>query len=96
MFKARDLELELEKVERELSGIGRRLEVKREMSRRGYASDKEVNDLLEQEVERHAMRKRAYTFCRQMTWKEVARRYLELFSQVKRQDNDPLRPGPVY
>lgn len=43
----------------------------------------QVNDLLDNEVERHAMRKRAYTFCREMIWKEVARRYLELFSEVK-------------
>jgi hypothetical protein len=39
--------------------------------------------LLEHEVERHAMRKRAYTFCRNMIWKEVARRYLEVLAEVK-------------
>lgn len=42
-----------------------------------------VIDLLDNEVERHAMRKRAYTFSRNMIWKEVAHRYLELFSEVK-------------
>ncbi len=43
----------------------------------------QVVDLFDNEVERHAMRKRAYTFCRNMIWKEVARRYLELFIEVK-------------
>jgi len=43
----------------------------------------QVIDLLDNEVERHAMRKRAYTFCRKMIWKEVARRYLELLIEVK-------------
>jgi glycosyltransferase involved in cell wall biosynthesis len=42
----------------------------------------QVNDLLDNEVERHAMRKRAYIFCRKMIWKEVARRYLALFREV--------------
>jgi len=44
-----------------------------------------INDLLEHEVERHAMRKRAYSFCRKMVWKEVAREYIELFLEVKRE-----------
>ena len=39
--------------------------------------------LLDNDVERHAMRKRAYTFCRHMVWKEVARRYLEVFREVE-------------
>ncbi len=43
----------------------------------------EVTDLVANEVERHAMRKRAYTFCREMVWKEVARRYLEVFAEAK-------------
>lgn len=52
----------------------------------------EINDLLKQDVERHAMRKRAYTFCRDMIWKEVARRYLEIFSEVKRERERSPRP----
>lgn len=52
----------------------------------------QVNDLLAREVERHAMRKRAYTFCREMIWKEVARKYLELFSDVKRERERSPRP----
>ncbi len=42
----------------------------------------QVIDLLSNETERHAIRKRAYAFGRQMVWKEVARRYLDLFSEV--------------
>ncbi len=36
----------------------------------------EVNMLLDNDVERDAMRKRAYLHCRSMIWKEVARSYL--------------------
>jgi glycosyltransferase involved in cell wall biosynthesis len=43
----------------------------------------QVIDFLDNEVGRHAMRKRAYIFCRSMIWKEVARRYLELVIEVK-------------
>ncbi|KPK49598.1 MAG: glycosyl transferase family 1 [Planctomycetes bacterium SM23_25] len=42
----------------------------------------QINDLLENEVDRHAMRKRAYNFCRKMVWKRVAQRYLELFAEA--------------
>ncbi|MFW6181116.1 MAG: glycosyltransferase, partial [Spirochaetota bacterium] len=52
----------------------------------------QVNDLFTHETERHAMRKRAYTFCRDMVWKEVARRYLEVFGQVKRERESSPRP----
>ncbi|MBN1808434.1 MAG: glycosyltransferase family 4 protein [Planctomycetes bacterium] len=38
--------------------------------------------LFSNEVERHAMRKRAYTFGRQMIWREVARRYIEVFFDI--------------
>jgi glycosyltransferase involved in cell wall biosynthesis len=54
----------------------------------------QVNHLLAHELERHTMRKRAYTFCRQMIWKEVARRYLEVFSEVKRERESS--PKPVF
>jgi len=39
--------------------------------------------LLDNEMERLAMRKRAYEFARQMVWREVARRYLDVFVQVR-------------
>jgi len=54
----------------------------------------EVNDLFAHEVERHAMRKRAYTYCRQMAWKEVARKYLEVFANVKQEREN--RPRAVF
>ncbi len=41
-----------------------------------------VIELLDNETERHAIRKRAYLYCRDMVWKEVARKYLEVFSSV--------------
>jgi hypothetical protein len=37
--------------------------------------------LLDNEAERHALRKRAYEFGRQMVWREVARRYLDSFAK---------------
>jgi len=54
----------------------------------------QVNDLFAHEVERHAMRKRAYTYCRQMVWKEVARSYLEVFKNVKQERES--RPRAVF
>ncbi len=44
---------------------------------------KEIVYLFSNDVERHTMRKKAYTFSREMVWKEVARKYLKLFSEVK-------------
>jgi glycosyltransferase involved in cell wall biosynthesis len=41
-----------------------------------------INHLIENEAERHQMRKRAYEFGRQMIWPEVGRRYLELFASA--------------
>ncbi len=54
----------------------------------------EIVDLLDNEVERHAMRKRAYDFCRQMVWSEVARRYLETFSDAKAERR--RHPRPIF
>lgn len=53
-----------------------------------------VNDLFANEVERHAMRKRAYRFCRQMVWKEVARSYLDIFREVL--EERACRPRPIF
>ncbi len=52
----------------------------------------EVNNLFSNEVERHAMRKRAYNFCRKMVWKEAAVRYLDLFEEVKQERESFPRP----
>jgi len=58
------------------------------------AMAKAINYLLDNEAERHAMRKRAYTFTREMVWKEVARRYLETFEEVIRERES--RPRPIF
>lgn len=53
-------------------------------------------DLLRNDNERHAMRKRAYQYCRSMVWPQVSREYLNLFSQVRRERSEkskPIRPS---
>ncbi|HZE71945.1 MAG TPA: glycosyltransferase [Pyrinomonadaceae bacterium] len=55
-----------------------------------------LNDLIENEAERHQMRKRAYEFGRQMTWTEVSLRYLDLFERVTLSGGRPTRPVPTY
>jgi len=54
----------------------------------------QVVDLLEREPDRHAMRKRAYLFGREMVWPIVARRYLDLFARVRAAR--AVRPRPVF
>jgi len=44
----------------------------------------QVLDLLDHEVDLHAMRKKAYTYCRKMVWKRVAQDYLDLFAEATR------------
>ncbi|MEX0654471.1 MAG: glycosyltransferase family 4 protein [Phycisphaeraceae bacterium] len=51
-----------------------------------------VNRLFDNETERHAMRKRAYQFTRQMRWQEVAGQYLDLFSEVRDERRKHPRP----
>jgi len=58
----------------------------------GALADK-INYLFDNDVERHAMRKRAYQFCRHMIWKEVARSYIEVFKQVI--EERATHPRPV-
>jgi glycosyltransferase involved in cell wall biosynthesis len=43
----------------------------------------QVIDLLGNESKRHAMRKRAYLFGRDMIWPQVARRYMETFERAR-------------
>ena len=43
----------------------------------------QVNNLLDNESERHAMRKRAYLFGREMIWPQVASRYMESFKRAR-------------
>jgi glycosyltransferase involved in cell wall biosynthesis len=43
----------------------------------------QVIDLIDNEAKRHAMRKRAYVFGREMIWPEVASRYMESFERAR-------------
>jgi glycosyltransferase involved in cell wall biosynthesis len=47
------------------------------------AMAEQIIGLLDNDVERHAMRKKAYTFSREAVWKEVSRKYLQVFSEVR-------------
>jgi len=53
-----------------------------------------INYLLDNEKERHLMRKRAYEFCREMIWEKVALEYLEVFEDVKIEKE--RKPRMVY
>ncbi len=54
---------------------------------------KEVLNLLENESERHAIRKRAYMFGRDMIWPQVATNYMQMFQHIRVERN--LHPRPV-
>lgn len=53
----------------------------------------QVLDLLDNETKRHAMRKRAYLFGREMIWPQVARRYLESFERARAERRHFIPPG---
>jgi glycosyltransferase involved in cell wall biosynthesis len=53
----------------------------------------QVIDLLDNEAERHAMRKRAYMFGRAMVWSEVAKRYMESFECARAERRHYVPPG---
>ena len=53
----------------------------------------EVLDLLDHESERHAMRKRAYLFGREMVWPVVAQRYMESFERARNECHHAVLPG---
>jgi len=52
-----------------------------------------IIELLSQETLRHATRKRAYTYTRQMRWQDVGQQYLDLFAQVREDRNRHPRPN---
>ena len=60
------------------------------------AMAEQIIELLDNDVQRHTIRKKAYTFCRDAIWKEVARRYLEVFSEVKLNRLRHPRPRHLY
>jgi len=51
--------------------------------------------MLDNEAERHAMRRRAYQLGREMIWSVVAKRYLEVFEQSRDERYTKPRTGPV-
>jgi len=58
------------------------------------AISEHVIDLLDHDANLQTIRKKAYMFCREATWKEVSRRYLEVFSEV--QLNRSRHPQPRH
>ncbi len=56
------------------------------------AMAKAMIDLFDNETERHAIRKKAYAFSRQMIWPAVAGAYLNVFGQVIEQRQREPRP----
>lgn len=52
-----------------------------------------INHLFDHETDRHAIRKRAYQYTRQMRWQDVAARYLDVFADVRNQCNRSPRPS---
>ncbi len=55
---------------------------------------REVCALLSDDVERNAMRKRGYQFCRDMVWRQVGRRYVQLACEVIEERGRAPRPRP--
>jgi len=56
----------------------------------------QIIGLFDNDVERHAMRKKAYTFSRDAVWKEVSRKYLQVFSEVRQNRTRNPRPRHSY
>ena len=55
----------------------------------------QIINLLENETQRHAMRKRAYKFGRAMIWSEVAQRYMESFERARTEKRHYIPAGLV-
>ncbi|MFZ0240139.1 MAG: glycosyltransferase family 4 protein [Desulfobacterales bacterium] len=60
------------------------------------AMAEQIIDLLDNDVDRDAMRKKAYTFSREAVWKEVCRKYLQVFSEVRQNRTRNPRPRHSY
>jgi len=59
-----------------------------------HALAEQISDLFDNDAERHAIRKKAYTFCREAIWKEVSRKYLQVFNEARQ--NRIRKPRPRY
>lgn len=58
-----------------------------------------IIDLLDDDAERHVLRKNAYDFCREMVWEKVAGKYLNVFNEVKHErawKPSPHKPSPRH
>lgn len=53
-----------------------------------------INGLFDEEVRRHAIRKNAYQYMRNMRWEQVAGQYLDLCAEVREQQSRAPRPVP--
>jgi hypothetical protein len=60
------------------------------------AMAEQIIDLLDNDVDRHAMRKKAYMFSRDAVWKEVSRKYLQVFREVQLNRTRNPRPRHSY
>jgi glycosyltransferase involved in cell wall biosynthesis len=60
------------------------------------AMAEQIIDLLDNDVDRHAMRKKAYMFSRDAVWKEVSRKYLQAFMEVRQNRTRHPRPRHSY
>ncbi|MBN2040383.1 MAG: glycosyltransferase family 4 protein [Spirochaetes bacterium] len=56
----------------------------------------QVIDVLSNDINRNTIRKKAYTFSREAIWKEVARKYLEVFNDAKSSRARSPRPRYTY
>ena len=56
----------------------------------------QIIDLLDNDVDRHAMRKKAYTFSSEAVWREVSRKYLQVFNEVRQNRTCHPRPRHSY
>ena len=60
------------------------------------AMAKQINRLFDNDIERHSIRKKAYTFSRDAIWKEVSRKYLQVFREVQLNRTRKPRPRHSY
>jgi glycosyltransferase involved in cell wall biosynthesis len=60
------------------------------------AMAEQIIDLMDNDVDRHAMRKKAYMFSRDAVWKEVSRKYLQVFREVQLNRTRNPRPRHSY
>jgi len=60
------------------------------------AMAEQIISLLDNDVDRHAMRKKAYIFSRDAVWKEVSRKYLQVFREVQLNRTRNPRPRHSY